>query len=541
MANNQLILGLATNSSFQIPSINIKLTHENFCLWRSTIISALETFDLESFVLAPNPPAETRPVAPATVPPTTEPNPDYVLWKKRDRFVLLWLKSTLSERALAIVARATSSRLAWTAIERTFQAQTRANRMSMKVKLQSLTKGSLSMLDYVEQKRAIADSLAENLHPISDEDLIGHILSGLDSSYGPFTAAFMVKDADSNVDDLIGLLLQEEARLEQELLRQQVVAPPAPNSSIPLALNVNRHMTRSSPTSAPGSFSTNSSGSRFSDQRRKRPQCQLCNRPGHEAVDCWQRNNQVDYPSRKPNPRQSQPRQANVAQFNHQPKVTDPNWYLDTGATDHVQPDLQNLSIADEYQGSDHLQVGNGNHLPISHIGSSNLHNLRLPTVLVVPQITKRLLSVSKLTADNDIFLQFWRTHCCVKSLQGRTLLTGDVKDRLYCLPASSNKLSSPSPPIMALTGVRTSLHGWHKRLAHPHPPLLRRLLSSFQLPTTTHQFPSVCDSCQLGKSHRLPLQNSHVSSLQPFSLIYSDVWGPSVVLNCVCIILLKC
>ncbi|KAL4589837.1 hypothetical protein LXL04_002748 [Taraxacum kok-saghyz] len=71
MANNhQLILGLATSSSFQIPSINIKPEHENYSLWRTTIISALETFDLESFVLAPAPPAETRAITPPTTPPT---------------------------------------------------------------------------------------------------------------------------------------------------------------------------------------------------------------------------------------------------------------------------------------------------------------------------------------------------------------------------------------------------------------------------------------------------------------------------------------
>lgn len=89
MANNLLILGHTTGSSFQIPSINIKLDHENYYIWRTTKFFALETFGLESFVLSPNPADATQPVAP----PTTEPNPNYVLWKKRDQFDLLWLKS----------------------------------------------------------------------------------------------------------------------------------------------------------------------------------------------------------------------------------------------------------------------------------------------------------------------------------------------------------------------------------------------------------------------------------------------------------------
>lgn len=68
--------------------------------------------------------------------------------------------------------------------------------MSLKLKLQKLSKGAMTMLKYLEQKRAIADSLEENLSPISNEDLIGHILSGIDSSYDPFTTTYMFKDDD---------------------------------------------------------------------------------------------------------------------------------------------------------------------------------------------------------------------------------------------------------------------------------------------------------------------------------------------------------
>lgn len=86
--------------------------------------------------------------------------------------------------------------------------------MSMKVQLQMISKGVMTMIKYIECKRSIVNSLAENLHPIPIEDLISHILSGLNSSYGPFTAAFIVKYDESTIYDLIGLLLQEEARLK---------------------------------------------------------------------------------------------------------------------------------------------------------------------------------------------------------------------------------------------------------------------------------------------------------------------------------------
>lgn len=244
-------------------------------------------------------------------------------------------------------------------------------------------------------------------------------------------------------------------------------------------------------------------------------------------MDCWQRSNQVDYPSRRPNPQDQLARQANLS-YHHSPStVVDPNWYFDTRATDHIAPDLQKMNLAEDYHGNDKLQVGNGKNLVISHLGISSLHNLKLPSVLIVPKITKHLLSVSKLTKENNVYLQFWPTNCYVKSLQGKILLRGDVKHGLYRVPPC-HKSPHQSSSTLALTGVRTSLQGWHKRLAHPHESLLRKLLQSFQLPISSHNLPIVCDACQLGKSHRLPLTNSQVASFKPFDLVYSDVWGPS-------------
>ncbi|XP_028206309.1 uncharacterized protein LOC114389769 [Glycine soja] len=162
--------------------------------------------------------------------------------------------------------------------------------MAMKVQLQTLTKGYLSMLEYIEHKHSIADSLAENLHPISDEDLIGYILSGLDSSYSAFSTAFMMKSDDVFVDDLAGLLLQEEARLEQEHVHQAVVVSqptnPSPLLSTPAIYTTNRFSNRSSSTNNPNN-SSSSFPRRNIDNPRRHPICQLCSKPGHEANNYW--------------------------------------------------------------------------------------------------------------------------------------------------------------------------------------------------------------------------------------------------------------
>ncbi|CAN0845740.1 Retrovirus-related Pol polyprotein from transposon RE1 [Linum grandiflorum] len=166
---NLLTMAAASSSlTFQLLPITIKLDRDNYSIWRSTVLSALEMFELDSFVLAPTPPLETRIVVVADgADATTEPNPAYITWKRRDRLGLLWLRSTLSDRTLSLVVRASSSRPAWVTIEKSFQSHTRVRRMQLKIQLQTLPKGALSMLEYIEKKRGIADSLAEDLQPIS--------------------------------------------------------------------------------------------------------------------------------------------------------------------------------------------------------------------------------------------------------------------------------------------------------------------------------------------------------------------------------------
>jgi hypothetical protein len=87
----------------------------------------------------------------------------------------------------------------------------------------------------------------------------------------------------------------------------------------------------------------------------------------------------------------------------------DTNWYYDTGATDHITSNLEKLMIRDQYHGKDKIHTTNGEGLHISHIGYPAIQtpnrDLHLKNILHVPNATKNLLSVHKLTIDNDAFL----------------------------------------------------------------------------------------------------------------------------------------
>ncbi|KAL4383257.1 hypothetical protein GQ457_15G019520 [Hibiscus cannabinus] len=118
----------------------------------------------------------------------------------------------------------------------------------------------------------------------------------------------------------------------------------------------------------------------------------------------------------------SSPMQAEC--HNEEPQVnlatTSGSWFIDSGATHHVSPDPAAIGHGVDYSGPGKLIVGNGVKIPISHVGQSMLLSascpLQLTQVLHVPNITKNLLSVSKLARDNGVFVEFHAKTCMHKS-----------------------------------------------------------------------------------------------------------------------------
>lgn len=104
--------------------------------------------------------------------------------------------------------------------------------------------------------------------------------------------------------------------------------------------------------------------------------------------------------------------------------VVDPNWYVDSGASNHTTSNLNNMTHLVEYGGNETIKVGNGNVLPISHVGlcnlTSNAGSLNLKNVLCASNITKNLISVSKLAQDNIIFIEFHVDYCLVNDIHGQ-------------------------------------------------------------------------------------------------------------------------
>jgi hypothetical protein len=79
----------------------------------------------------------------------------------------------------------------------------------------------------------------------------------------------------------------------------------------------------------------------------------------------------------------------------------DPNWYADSGATDHITSELDKLAIGDKYNGGERIDTASGAGMENSHTDKSFIHtptrNLQLCNTLHVPKSTKNLKSIHRL------------------------------------------------------------------------------------------------------------------------------------------------
>jgi histone deacetylase 1/2 len=199
---------------------------------------------------------------------------------------------------------------------------------------------------------------------------------------------------------------------------------------------------------------------------------------------------------------------------------------MDSGATDHITRDLEKLTIRDKYAGGEQVHTANGTGMESAHVGHSILHSpsseIHLNNVLHVPQVNKNLVSVNRLTRDNNVFLEFHPNHFSIKEqVMKRTLHSSRCEGGLYPLRSSSNK--------QVLGVIKPSSSLWHSRLGHASTRVVQQVLSRHKLPFLNDSSNKmVCDACQQGKSHQLPYPRSTSVSASPLDLIFSDVWGPA-------------
>ncbi|GAV63360.1 UBN2_3 domain-containing protein, partial [Cephalotus follicularis] len=141
--------------------VSIKLDRHNYPLWRSQFLPILRATQLYGYIdgSITCPPPQ---ISMSTDPTKLVSNPAYETWILSNQLLLTTI---------------------WSALVRHFSSQSRVRIMQLPYQLQTVKKGNLTVADYFNRFKSVADSLTTASQPVADSDLILYVLGGLGHGY----------------------------------------------------------------------------------------------------------------------------------------------------------------------------------------------------------------------------------------------------------------------------------------------------------------------------------------------------------------------
>lgn len=155
--------------------------------------------------------------------------------------------------------------------------------------------------------------------------------------------------------------------------------------------------------------------------------------------------------------------------------------------------------------------------------------DLKLKSVLYVPNLRFNLMSIIKLLKDQQCIVTCFPTHCEFQERSsGKMIGIAKEYNGLYFFIGPLSQSHYEKHLSLSVTPASNVLL-WHQRLGHPSFDYLKRLYPKlFNKDYSVFQ----CESCVLAEQTRKNYPNHTYQPSQPFSIVHSDIWGPSRTLN---------
>lgn len=386
----------------------------------------------------------------------------FLEWEQQDQLLLSWLLSSMSESMLTRVVGCRTAKQSWVRIHDHFACHTRAKIRQLKLQLRNTKNRSMKMSECLLKIKSIVDSLIAMGYEVSTSEHVELILDGLPSDYDAFITSVSTRTDPFTVSEIEAHLLAQETRIERNhnetlsanITNVQFKNPSSGSNFNHNQTNKNQYFNNRTNSSNYQNFSSNYNanyrgrnnnhfkgrgrrGYNSNNSGRSLTVCQIYNKACHLASTCFYKYDQNQSS-------QNQKHSVQVAAINPSAEPsTDTNlpWFSDSGASTHVTADYSNLHSSVNYNGQNKLHMGDGTSIPIQYIGHAFIQSPfkastkpSLFNILHVPDISKKLLSVSQFTKDNKVLFEFHPNTCIVKSQDTRQmLLQGKVReDGLY-------------------------------------------------------------------------------------------------------------
>uniref|UniRef100_A0A2N9I242 Integrase catalytic domain-containing protein n=1 Tax=Fagus sylvatica TaxID=28930 RepID=A0A2N9I242_FAGSY len=429
----QSALSLINNMSHLM---SIKLDSTNYMIWKLQISAILDAYSMIEHLDGTIAQPRQFLISEAGVQSV---NSEFLAWKKRDKALLTLIYSTLSPPVLAMVVGKGTSQEVWETLEERFTCTARANVLNLKLELQAIRKGNESVSSYLQRIKTTRDMLYAVGVQIDNEELLHIILKGLPKEYAPFASAIRTRDGILSLEKLSVLLQTEEQSMKEAMEIQvtteeeaEIPSNEAEEEDPITSLHHSLHISNSNQNQAP--YQQQNQNQASPQARSERPICQICWKQGHYAIDCYHR---MDFAYQGKNPTMKLAAMASASNTQHTQSAE--SWLTDSGASDHITANANNLSP------------------------SSSLSRPRT--------------SLSSCYFDaNQLLVQDLPT--------GRLLYKGLSKNGVY--PIQSQLFNSANKTACTAQSSSDKWQLWHSRLGHPSAKFQAMVHTQFSLPIKT-------------------------------------------------------
>ena len=342
----------------------ITLKGDNYVTWKYQVRMLLMRDDLYDIVTGVD-----------KAPAAADGDAAIVAFRKRKQKALSTIALSIDCSQMHLVGEATDPKELWDKLQTQFQRPTWANRLRIQKKLYNLKLGAAGTVQgHLKTFTQLFDELAVIGEPVKEESKVIILLASLPEQYDALVTALETLDAVPSWDSVTQKLLHHEEKLNESTSSKPVQA---------LA----------------GSFVKNT-------QQRK---CYSCGRPGHIMKFC--RNKKKN----------NQHQQVSVATSNTEDVTliasaaaasisTDNRWLIDSGASRHMcNKSFSTSTNLKALPSSVYVEIGDGTRLQGKStcdvdvlVAVNDKYKLcRIKDVLIVPNLSFNLLSVSQLTRNN--------------------------------------------------------------------------------------------------------------------------------------------
>ena len=333
----------------------------------------------------------------------------------------------VSKNQLIHVKRAATSAEAWNLLKDAHELKGPVRKAALYKQLYRMKKESnQSMTQYINDFLSKTEQLGEVGIRIPDELMSIMLLNSLPTEYEGFCIAIESRDDIPSVDSLKLKLIEQEARRDEQTIKESA----GENDALFVRSKANQN--KNCHENARGR-NTKFKATRFSGK------CFKCGKQGHRSNECK---------SKTDNFAGSSIADVMPAMVLHAEPEKSNDWYLDSGATKHMCNDrskfssVNNETRAKVYTAAEHCvtSAGAGEVKINLKLRDKGTNTVKLQDTVLVPSFRNNLMSVSRIT-DKNYSVLFKKGFAIVKRADGSVALTAKRQGNLYIVDKNKSKI----------------------------------------------------------------------------------------------------